>query len=265
MRFRFAALALSMLFANAAAVAGQADWPLSYEGKSTNQFILDKRATQLVNSRLPSALSEQVLASLGGPPDAVLIAQRRYVSVSACRPHSCDEKGFLWVDTQTGASLGAYHVPDTLLLGSNSLSADHIPPQARAALIAWLDDHDLTTTSVSFVGRDGQQQPLDAARYSDPEKFRPPPQGPSFDCQRAASNVEKIICADGALSAQDLALSQLYQRIRLGSGSTIAQEQLKTLQRDWLKARDQQCNTADCLADQYKTQYERLRNWTPTQ
>lgn len=266
MQFRFIALALAALIP-VAAMAGSTSWMLDYHGKSTNQFIWDKRATALVNSRVPASLSEQVLASLGGPPDPVIIADNRYVSIAACRPHSCMEKGFLWVDTQTGTGLGVYYLEGALQLGSNSLSADYIPPQARAALIAWLSEQDLPTTSVEFIGRNGASTSLDAARYSAPPKFHPTPAGPAFDCKLAASQVEKAICSDSGLSAQDLALNQLYQRIHLGSGTTIAQGQLLDLQRAWLKDRNQQCsqssNTVACLKDQYTAQYDKLNNWVP--
>lgn len=270
MRFRLTALLLAALLpAAAAAGTGTTDWMLGYQGKSTNEFIWDKRATPLINSRVPAKLSEQVQASLGGPPDPVIITDDRYVSVAACRPHSCMEKGFLWVDTKTGAGLGAYHLEGALQLGSNSLSADHIPPQARAALIAWLGDQDLQTTSVEFIGRDGKRQALAVARYSAPPTYHPTSTGPAFDCKLAATAIEKTICGDSGLSAQDLALSELYNRIRLGSATTTAQAQLRDLQRAWLKDRNQQCaqsaNSASCLKAQYTAQYDKLNHWIPTQ
>lgn len=243
-------------------------WLLGYQGKSTNEFIWDKRTGELVNTRVPPVLSDEVLNALGGPPDPVVVVDGRYVSMSACRPHSCMEKGFLWVDTKTGIGLGAYYVSNTVRLGSNAMSADHIPVQARQALIAWLTDHDLQTESAEFIGRSAGRVKLDAARFSAKEKFHAPPAGPAFDCRLAASDIEKTICADAALSAQDLALNELYNTIRLGNSTTVARDQLRTLQRDWLKNRDRVCaaagSVAACLKDQYAAQYDRLNNWVPT-
>jgi uncharacterized protein YecT (DUF1311 family) len=243
-------------------------WLLGYQGRSTNAFIWDKRTTELVNTRVPSALSDDVLNALGGRPDPVMVVNGRYVSMSACRAHSCIEKGFLWVDTKTGVGLGAYYVSDTLRLGSNGISADHIPVQAREALIAWLTDHHLHTASAEFIGRSGERVKLDAAHFSAKETFHPPPTGPAFDCKLAGSAIEKTICADTALSAQDLALSELYNSIRLGNGTTVARDQLRALQRDWLTTRNRVCadarNVEACLKDQYAAQYDRLNNWVPT-
>jgi len=109
------------------------------------------------------------------------------------------EKGFLWVDTKTGAGLGAYHVEGALQLGSNSLSADHIPPQARAALIDWLGDQDLQTTAAEFIGRDGKRQALEVARYSAPPTYHPTSTGPAFDCKLAANSAS---CLQAQYTAQ---------------------------------------------------------------
>jgi uncharacterized protein YecT (DUF1311 family) len=243
-------------------------WLLGYQGKSTNEFIWDKRTGELVNTRVPPAVSDEVLNALGGPPDPVVVVDGRYVSMSACRAHSCTEKGFLWVDTKTGIGLGAYYVSDTLRLGSNGMSADHIPVQARQALVSWLTDHDLQTESAEFIGRSAGRVKLDAAHFSAKDKFHAPPAGPAFDCRLAASDVEKTICSDAALSAQDLALNELYNTIRQGNSTTVARDQLRTLQRDWLKNRDRVCavagSVAACLKDQYAAQYDRLSHWVPT-
>jgi uncharacterized protein YecT (DUF1311 family) len=278
MTFRFLVLALSALFLSSPALSRadvdqsdtettSANWLLRYEGKSTNAFVWDKRATALVNTRVPPTLSRDVLNALGGPPDPVVVVDGRYVSVSACRPHSCTEKGFLWVDTKTGTGLGAYHSSGTLRLGSNGIAADRIPVQARQALISWLSEQDLQTESAEFIGRSGERTKLQAKDFGAQEKFHAPSTGPAFDCRLAASDIEKTICADETLSAQDLALSELYNRIRLGSGTTIAQGQVRTLQRNWLKNRDRECahasNVAACLKDQYTAQYDRLNHWVP--
>jgi uncharacterized protein YecT (DUF1311 family) len=243
-------------------------WLLEYRGKSANEFIWDHRTKRLIETRVPSALSGDLLSTLGGPPDPVFVVSDRYVSTSACRPHSCREKGFLWVDTQTGTGLGAYHVEDNLILGSNDISAHAIPRPAKLALIAWLTEYGLQAGSVAFIERSGERTTLNALEFKTQERFRAPAQGPAFDCKHASSEIEKAICTDNELSAQDLALSELYNRIRQGSGTAIAQEQLRDLQRSWLKDRNRECAHAGgmitCLKEKYKAQYDRLSNWVPT-
>jgi hypothetical protein len=115
---------LSLLFQRPV-TASPTDWVLSCEGKTTSEFIGDKRARQLVNTRVPRTLAHEVLEGLIGPPDPVFVTDLRYVSVSACIPHYCPMKAFFWIDTKTGIGLGAQFTrgigaePGTLRLGSN--------------------------------------------------------------------------------------------------------------------------------------------------
>jgi uncharacterized protein len=135
-------------------------------------------------------------------------------------------------------------------------------------LIGWLTDHDLHTETAEFIGRSGERVKLEAADFTAHEAFHAPPTGPAFDCQLAAGAIEKTICSDAALSAQDLALNELYNTIRLGNSTTVARDELRTVQRNWLKNRDRRCadapDVAACLKDQYTAQHDRLSNWVPT-
>jgi uncharacterized protein YecT (DUF1311 family) len=248
--------------------ATSAAWLLDYEGKSTNALVGDKRIKPLVANRIPRALADDVLGSLGGPPDPVIVAGRRYVSMSACRPHACPEKGFLWVDTQSSAALGAHFLDGDLLLGSNGMTAQAMPPAAKRALSDWLSGQNLRTTRAAFVGRSEQRTALAAVDFTARDAFVAPPTGPSFDCRRAGSPVETAICGDKDLAARDLALNALYDEVRQGSDTVSARTQLQGLQRSWLKERDRDCTDARrmaaCLAAQYDAQRKRLENWVPT-
>jgi uncharacterized protein YecT (DUF1311 family) len=248
--------------------AGAANWALAYEGKSTNQFVGDKRANRLMRASLPAKLSDHVLESLGGPPDPVFMTDHRYVSVSACRPHSCMEKGWFWLDTKTGTGLGAYFVEGALQLASSSLPADRLPPPARRALLGWLADNDLRPQTVEFFGAAGPVTPLPLAQFAPPARFVPPEGGPSFDCAAAATRIEKTICADTGLAKQDLELAQLVTELRHGHSTTGARDQLLQLQRKWLAERNASCERAPeaaaCLRERYRFQHDRLMNWIPT-
>ena len=121
-----AALVALAVAASGLAHAADLSWPLSYAGKSTNEFILNKRANPLINTRLPSTLARDVTLSLDGPPDPVIVKDGRYVSVSACRPHDCGDKAFFWIDTRTGAGLGAIVGYRGFMIGSNAFPAANI-------------------------------------------------------------------------------------------------------------------------------------------
>lgn len=247
--------------------AASAAWPLTYEGKSTNAMVQDARLKALVSARMPRALVDDLLGSLGGPPDPVVVADRRYVGMSACRPHACPEKGFLWVDTRSSAALGAHFLDGDLLLGSNGMTAQAMPPAAKRALIDWLSGQNLRTTSAAFVGRSGQRTVLAADDFTARDAFVPPSTGPSFDCRRAGSAVETAICGDKNLAARDLALNALYDEVRQGSDTVAARTQLRDLQRNWVKERDLDCTDAGrmaaCLTAKYDAQRKRLENWVP--
>lgn len=62
-------------------------------------------------------------------------------------------------------------------------------------------------------------------------------QGPSFDCKKAKTRVEKAICSDKDLSKMDQELSEVYKDLwnRLGVKERKA---LKDSQAEWLKVRD---------------------------
>lgn len=62
----------------------------------------------------------------------------------------------------------------------------------------------------------------------------------SFDCAKAASTVEKMICASATLRWQDLALSRVYKAAR-DAAAGPARDDLMLVQRDWVHERDRQC------------------------
>lgn len=62
----------------------------------------------------------------------------------------------------------------------------------------------------------------------------------SFDCGKAESTVEKMICANAALRWQDRALSRSYRAAR-DAATGPARDDLVLAQRDWVRERDRQC------------------------
>ncbi len=66
--------------------------------------------------------------------------------------------------------------------------------------------------------------------------------GQSFDCAKATSAVEKMICSDTELKALDTRMAQLYAQA-LKAVPVAEQPGLRSEQRDWIKTRDA-CATA---------------------
>lgn len=78
--------------------------------------------------------------------------------------------------------------------------------------------------------------------------------GASFDCAKAATRVEKQVCADPGVAQLDEALGNEY-RAAVAHGDAS----LKTSQQAWLKQVRDACATLDCLRDAYEARIEQLR------
>ena len=78
----------------------------------------------------------------------------------------------------------------------------------------------------------------------------------SFDCAKATTAVEKMICADAHASILDEYLNSIY-RVALSESSDQIQLQLETGQSDWLKKRDA-CVDADCIVRSYASRIDSI-------
>jgi uncharacterized protein len=77
----------------------------------------------------------------------------------------------------------------------------------------------------------------------------------SFDCGKAASEVEKIICGDDELSRLDESLNNAYlQALK----RTDIKEQMIKSQRQWLKNERNACQNAECIKKAYETRIKEL-------
>lgn len=68
--------------------------------------------------------------------------------------------------------------------------------------------------------------------------------GASFDCAKASTSVEKMICEDSELSKFDEELGSLYKKVK-----EIAPEEKKK-QKAWISERNQ-CDSVNCLSNLY--------------
>ena len=78
----------------------------------------------------------------------------------------------------------------------------------------------------------------------------------SFDCAKAGSAIEKMICASGDVAQLDGALAALYKQTLAAASNT---EVVKSQQRDWLRKVRNACATPDCLALAYRQRIDELR------
>ena len=79
----------------------------------------------------------------------------------------------------------------------------------------------------------------------------------SFDCSRAATTVEKLICATPRLSALDDLMHKDYMAISASNIGDAARAQLKSSQRAWLKTRNG-CQDAACIENSYSARMDQV-------
>ncbi len=83
-------------------------------------------------------------------------------------------------------------------------------------------------------------------------------QATSFDCAKAASGVEKLICGSAKLSELDDALDIAYKEARTNS----SQEEFRRLvsdQRQWLKESRNNCGDTACLEQAYLSRVNAIK------
>ncbi|SLN54031.1 Membrane-bound lysozyme-inhibitor of c-type lysozyme [Falsiruegeria litorea R37] len=85
---------------------------------------------------------------------------------------------------------------------------------------------------------------------------------PSFDCARAQSDAEVAVCTSEALAELDVETARLYQLAVAGvSGARL--DELKAMQRGWIKGRDEcwksSLDLSTCVANEYAFRIMDLR------
>ncbi len=94
--------------------------------------------------------------------------------------------------------------------------------------------------------------------------------GPSFDCAKAETSAETLICEDPALSRLDRLVSARYAAAlraarALDAGADEAEAELRAMQRGWISGRDECWKAGDlrsCVEDAYtRREAELVARW----
>lgn len=83
---------------------------------------------------------------------------------------------------------------------------------------------------------------------------------PSFDCTKAETKVEKLICSNLELAELDAHVSRAYKQETAPSRDADYVETTKKAQKEWLKERNT-CETTECLKQKLLSRYESLAPW----
>ncbi|GIZ51120.1 lysozyme inhibitor LprI family protein [Noviherbaspirillum aridicola] len=79
----------------------------------------------------------------------------------------------------------------------------------------------------------------------------------SYDCKKASTLTEIVICADQRLSVYDEQLSAVYNRIK--KANPLAESELVNSQRKWLKSRNTCSSDVGCLSNAYASRLLELQ------
>lgn len=82
----------------------------------------------------------------------------------------------------------------------------------------------------------------------------------SFDCAKAGSAAEKLVCSDSELSKADEELSTVYNH---ALDSSAEKSEFKKEQLNWIRTRRNPCRDKKCLAAAYKERIEVLSGPVP--
>lgn len=79
--------------------------------------------------------------------------------------------------------------------------------------------------------------------------------GPSFDCSRAGTGIERMICGSSGLSQLDRRLHGAYMEYREVSGDP---DEARRQQVNWIRERRDLCQDVDCLTYEYHSRIDYL-------
>ena len=94
-----------------------------------------------------------------------------------------------------------------------------------------------------------------------PQIIAHPLSGPSFDCAKASTPVEKMICGNKEVAGLDKKLAQVYKQTLASSSNS---EELLASQKKWLTGQRNKCSDALCLKKAYEARIKDLNALTMT-
>ena len=98
-----------------------------------------------------------------------------------------------------------------------------------------------------------------ASSAATPEDSKPvavQSEGPSFDCTKASTPVEKAICAEPKLAMLDVSVAEAYKAVL---ATAPDKEAVKRQQSDWRRNVRDVCSTSTCIVQAYMTRMEQFK------
>lgn len=122
-------------------------------------------------------------------------------------------------------------------------------PPVEAATAATASQELAPPTAVSSV------EPTSVEPEPAPVSVAPAEIRPSFNCEKASSNAEKLVCSDAELASLDVSLSAAYKQHLSVSADRAAS---KKAQVAWIKALNTACSDVACMKTEYQSRIDTL-------
>ncbi|MFM0173652.1 DUF4236 domain-containing protein [Paraburkholderia sediminicola] len=210
-------------------------------GKYPSDVVNDKRFRSAFNG-ISRADWKKIAERLAVTNTAGIQSQDGYLVAQGCKEHECStEQAAFAINQTTGKGIAV--VKETLNpSGNTSIKAYQWPdlPVRVTPLSSWAQD----SGSSLIIDRSAA---ADTAPSTPAVSF----QQTSFDCSKAHSDAEHIICNDAELASDDVQLAAIYAKAKATVDDPVA---FKGRTRAQWNYREQQCHDRECLVRWYADQ-----------
>lgn len=133
--------------------------------------------------------------------------------------------------------------------GPNIAAPTPAPPTSPTLSTATAETTSGTSASVAAPAATLVEAPLASSKPADYQDGHSP-FAPSFDCAKASTGPERLICSSPQLAEADVRMSQAF---RAAMSSTPDKESLRSAQNVWRKSRRDACSDVSCMLSAYKS------------
>jgi len=210
-------------------------------GKYPSDVVDDKRFRSAFNG-ISRADWKKITERLAVTNSAGIQAQDGYLVAQGCKEHECStEQAAFAINETTGR--GVMLIKRTLNPSDDSSIKTYQWPDlpVRATpLSSWAQGNRANTLG-------GESAASDTAPSAQTVSF----QQTSFDCSKARSDAERIICSDAELASDDVQLAAIYAKAKAVADDPVAFKERTQAQWNY---REHQCHDRECLIRWYADQ-----------
>lgn len=208
-------------------------------GKYPSDVATDKRFRATFN-HVSRADWKKIVDRLAVTNSAGIQMKDGYMVGDGCKKHACDsDKAAFAINMSTGK--GDIVFKETV---------DYSSGRAVVKSVAW-KDLPLESTPLADWIQSNNNAPVSAAPISTARVSAPATQQTSFDCSKARSDAEHLVCNDPELAADDVELASIYAKAKAAATDQIA---FNTRTRAEWNYREQTCHDRECLMKWYADQ-----------